>query len=269
MTLDQLNLTDLLVSARKASRLGREVLLDYYGRLSRVSEKELAGLVSEADVESEKLITEFLKKENSNISFLAEEDFAAQKQGARPTSIPQQPCWIIDPLDGTTNYVHSFPVFCISIGLMINDEVVVSVIDVPKLDQVFYAIKGGGAFMNDVPISVSNRAELKDSLLATGFFAQNQTFFEEQIELFKKLVNGTRGIRRAGAAAYDLCMVASGVFDGFWEKNLMPWDTAGGCLLVKEAGGVVTDFNGKEFHPMMDSILAGNPLIHEKILRKI
>lgn len=269
MTLDRYEIIEALMSARKAAKKGREVLLDYYGRLSRVNEKELAGLVTEADLESEKVITEYLLRECPNFDVLGEEGFALENRGLvkRPESLPQKPCWIIDPLDGTTNYVHSFPIFCISIGLVVNGEIVVAVIDAPKLDQVFYATKGGGAYLNDSPIRVSQRVELKDSLLATGFFAQNKSLLEEQLQLFNKIIDKTRGVRRAGAAAYDLCMVASGVFEGFWEKNLMPWDTAAGSLLVSEAGGVVTNYRGVQYHPLQDSILAANPSLHAHILK--
>jgi myo-inositol-1(or 4)-monophosphatase len=268
MTLDQNELHQILSSAKKASKLGREVLMDYYGRLSRVKEKELAGLVTEADLESEKAITEYLLKEYPTFEILGEEGFSLENRGLvkRPQSLPQSPCWVIDPLDGTTNYVHSFPVFCISIGLVVDEQVVLGVVEAPVLNQVFTAIRGEGAFLNDLPIKVSSRNELKDSLLATGFFAQNKTLLEEQITLFKKVIDTTRGVRRAGAAAYDLCMVASGVFEGFWEKNLMPWDTAAGSLLVHEAGGRVSDFDGVPYHPLQSSILAANPRIHEKIV---
>jgi len=267
MTLDQLDLQQLLASAKEATRLGREVLLNYYGRLSQVSEKELAGLVSEADVESEKVIVEYLKKNHPQISALAEEDFAQKNEAAaRPKHLPQ-PCWILDPLDGTTNYVHQFPIYCISLGLMMNDEIVLAVVDAPVLNQVFHAVKGEGAFLNNKKINVSSRSEIKEALLATGFFAQNKSLLNEQLRIFSKLVDCSRGVRRAGAAAYDLCMVAAGVFEGFWEQNLQPWDTAAGSLLVKEAGGVVTDFKGDNYHPLQSSILAANPKIHSQILK--
>ena len=266
MTLDQLDYTEILTSARKACRQGRDVLLDYYGRLSRVQEKDQAGLVTEADIESEKVITEFLLKEYPNIDILGEESFAKKNlDNKRPDKITQQPCWILDPLDGTTNYVHQFPVFCISLGLMVDDEIVVAVVDAPIMQQVFCAIKNQGSYLNDKPINVSKRSELKDSLLATGFFSQNKSLLTEQLDIFSRLINHTRGVRRAGAAAYDLCMVASGVFEGFWEQNLMPWDTAAGRLIVREAGGIVTDFKGEKYHPLQNSILAANPFIHEKI----
>lgn len=267
MTLDQIDTTELLISARKAARLGREVLLDYYGRLSKISEKEQAGLVTEADVESEKVITEYLLRQHPEISILAEESFAKEFSAKdRPKSLSRQPCWVIDPLDGTTNYVHNFPIFCISIGLMVNDEVVVALVDAPKMEQVFYAVKGGGSFLNDKPIKVSHRQALSEALLATGFFSQNKDLLHEQVELFAKIIDRSRGVRRAGAAAYDLCMVAAGVFDGFWEMNLLPWDTAAGSLLVSEAGGKVSNFQGEKFHPLQSAILAANPDIYKQIL---
>lgn len=198
---------------------------------------------------------------------MAEEGFAQATKGpSRPKKIPRQPCWILDPLDGTTNYVHQFPIFCISLGLMVNEEIVLAVVDVPILDQVFHAIKGSGAFLNNKAIFVSKRLEIREALLATGFFAQNKELFDQQLKIFSRLVDGSRGIRRAGAAAYDLCMVAAGVFEGFWEQNLMPWDTAAGSLLIKEAGGIVSDFQGNDYHPLHSTILAANPEIHRQIL---
>lgn len=271
MTLDQLDLNQIFTHAKEAVGLGREVLLDYYGRLSRVNVKDQGGLVTEADVESERVITEFLAKTNPHIHFLAEEDFAQQSVGVaqRPRAIPQQPCWILDPLDGTTNYVHQFPIFCISLGLLVNDQIVLGIIDAPLMKQFFHAQRGQGAFLNSEAISVSQRTQLSEALLATGFFSQNKDLLDQQISLFGRLVNGTRGVRRAGAAAYDLCMVASGVFDGFWEQNLMPWDTAAGSLIVEEAGGCVSNFQGKAYHPLQDSLLAANPQLHSQLLSLI
>ena len=131
---------------------------------------------------------------------------------------------------------------------MVENQIVLAVVDAPIMQQVFYAVKNKGAFLNEQPMNVSQRSELKDSLLATGFFSQNKTLLSEQVEIFGRLINHTRGVRRAGAAAYDLCMVAAGVFEGFWEQNLMPWDTAAGSLLVREAGGIVTNFKGESYH---------------------
>ncbi len=261
------DLTDCLLIARQAVGLGRQVLLDHFGHLQKIENKFKAGLVTEADRESERIITEYLLKHYPNIPILGEESFFNENLKLAK-SMEGQTCWILDPLDGTTNYVHQFSVFCISLGLMVNGEMVLGVIDAPMLNQIFYAIKGRGAFLNDRPIHVSKRKKLKDSLLATGFFAADADLLTEQLEFFSKLIYCTRGIRRAGAAAYDLCMVAMGVFDGFWEKNLYPWDIAAGSLFVQEAGGIVTRCDGSEFSVVGKEILASNTHLHKHIIGK-
>jgi myo-inositol-1(or 4)-monophosphatase len=261
-----MNLTETnaaLSAAIKAARLGREVLLNYLGRLERVEEKFQQGLVSEADKESEKVIFDYLRKNFPSDLFLGEESTAdvhniQQVKGRR---------WVVDPLDGTTNYIHRFPVFCISISLEIDGEPQVGVIDVPLLGEVYTATKGGGARVNGQILKVSQSQQLKDTLLATGFFGDNEPVLKEQLKIFSQVVRKCRGIRRAGAAAYDLCMVARGVFDAYWEKGLKPWDSSAGVLLVREAGGVVSSYRGETYSPYHKTLLAGNPAVH-KLLKK-
>ena len=273
MTDSGLDLDAILEQAFAAAKLGREILLDYFGHLTQVSEKEQAGLVSEADVKSEEAIINCILSRFPQHQIMGEEQsFKTSHQGPVLQN-NKTPVWIIDPLDGTTNYVHGFHVFCISIGVQVNNEVVVGLVDVPKLDQTFYAIKGRGAFAKEGKgerqLSVSQCETLRNSLLATGFFGSNEVALVEQMDLFSTLIRQTRGIRRAGAAAYDLCMVADGVFDGFWEKNLNPWDTAAGSLLVTEAGGKVSSYNGEPFDVEMDSILAVNSKLQEQMIQVI
>ncbi len=253
-------MNERLKAAFEAADRGREILIKYFGHLNQVSLKERAGLVSEADIESEKAIAAVLKKYFPQSRFLGEESGLDQQPS--PTDL----LWIVDPLDGTTNYVHEFPIFCISIGLKIGKDLEVAVVDVPMLDTRYYATRGGGAFMNDKPIKVSDRATLKDSLLATGFNVEASDDLKKQIEIFSHFIFKTRGIRRAGAAAYDLCLVAQGAFDGFWEKNLNPWDTAAGTLLIREAGGIVTNYAGEFYDPMSDDIVAGSSAIQPHVL---
>ncbi len=253
-----------MAAAESAARLGSKVLLDYFGHLAEVSEKFQAGLVSEADVNSEKVIQAELNRLYP-ASFLGEESsFSSGESAIWPTS---GNWWMVDPLDGTTNYVHRFPIFCISIGLMWGGELVLGLVDMPMLGVTYKAVKGGGAFRNDQPIRVSERGELRDALLATGFFRDQPEVLHEQLEIFKKLVFEARGIRRAGAAAYDLCLVADGVFDAFWEKNLKPWDTAAGTVLVREAGGLVTTYGGDPYRTDRDTILAASPALHSTMLK--
>lgn len=260
------DLDELLEIAKSAATEGRRVLLDYFGRLSQVNEKTLAGLVTEADLESEKAIRAYLAQHTPNCDFLGEEQSFIEQNQSPGSESSERGLWIVDPLDGTTNYVHQFPVFCVSIGFQYKGELIVGVVDAPKLDQVFSARKGGGAYLNGEPIQVSQRPTLSESLLATGFFAQNKAALKEQLKVFSCLVGEARGVRRAGAAAYDLCMVAQGVFDAFWEKNLKPWDTAGGTVIVREAGGTVSTYDGAPYNVHCNSLIAANPNIYPHVL---
>ncbi|WP_374029237.1 inositol monophosphatase family protein [Bdellovibrio bacteriovorus] len=251
----------VLGQAIKAVSLGREVLLNYFGNLEHIEEKFQAGLVSEADKESERVIAEHLKKNFPTIEFLGEETFAAKHApGAKVQAAPAGPegRWILDPLDGTTNYIHRFPIFCISLGLEINGQMQLAVIDVPMLKETYTAIRGQGAFVNGRSLRVSKTAELGKALLATGFVAEHEHVISEQLKVFGEMVRECRGVRRPGAAAYDLAQVARGVFDGYWERNIQPWDAAAGILLVEEAGGVVETYRGEKYHPYKNSIVAGN-----------
>lgn len=257
-----------LYLAIQAARFGREILLKYRGRLKQISEKFQAGLVSEADRESEKAIFDFLRRHFPEDEFVGEESTGDVDQLL--TSGPgKKGRWIVDPLDGTTNYIHQFPVFCVSIGYEYQGVMQMGVIDVPAMGEVYTAIRGAGAYMNGSPICVSRTEHLKDSLLATGFIPDFEDNLKEQLNIFSDVVRGARGVRRAGAAAYDLCMVARGVFDGYWEKNLRPWDSAAGCVLVEEAGGLVTSYRGKNFNPYLNSIIAGNPQVVSLLQKKI
>lgn len=250
--------------ALKAVSLGREVLLNYFGNLENIEEKFQAGLVSEADRESERVIAEHLRKNFPNIEFLGEETFASgNAPGAKVQAEPagSNGRWILDPLDGTTNYIHRFPIFCISLALEMNGEIQLAVVDVPILKETYTAIRGQGAFVNGRPIQVSKTIDLKQALLATGFVAEHEQIIAEQLKIFDEMVRSCRGVRRPGAAAYDLTQVARGVFDGYWERNIQPWDSAAGILLVREAGGVVLTYRGENYHPYKNSIIAGNPQI--------
>lgn len=247
-----LDLTKALDSAKKAAHAGREVLLHYFGQLKQVQEKAQAGLVSEADVESERVIASILKESFPEIPFIGEEGaFVSQESRVQASS------WVVDPLDGTTNYVHGFHVFCVSIGLQWRGEVVLGVVDVPLLNKTYWSAKGQGAYLNGQRLCVTDKADIKDSLLATGFFHDNRQALQQQLSIFSELVFEARGIRRAGAAAYDLCLVAEGVFDAFWEPNLKPWDAAAGVSLVREAGGVVWNYQGDDYNLGDATLLSG------------
>ncbi|WP_413585353.1 inositol monophosphatase family protein [Bdellovibrio sp. HCB274] len=254
----------VLGTAIKAVSLGREVLLNYFGNLEHIEHKFQAGLVSEADKESERVISDYLKKNFPDIEFLGEESYAA---GAKVqwASAGAQGRWILDPLDGTTNYIHRFPIFCISLGLEINGQIQLAVIDVPMLNETYTAIRGEGAFVNGRKLSITKNDKLEDALLATGFVAEHEHVISEQLKIFTDVVRKARGIRRPGAAAYDLAQVARGVFDGYWERNIQPWDSAAGILLVEEAGGIVTTYRGDKYNPYKNSIIAGHPAIVKQL----
>ncbi|MEY4615658.1 MAG: hypothetical protein RJB66_618 [Pseudomonadota bacterium] len=256
-----------LAAARQAAQKARSILLDHYGNLSQVEFKHQAGLVSEADRASELAIKTHLMDAFPEYGFLGEEEAYAN-----PTKLQmsdQKGIWVVDPLDGTTNYVHRFPIFCISIALVINHHPVVGVIDVPILNETYWARKGHGAYLNGHRIEVSKTSKMSQSLAATGFNAEKEKTLNEQLPIFERLVKNTRGIRRPGSAAFDLCMVASGVFDFFWEQDLSPWDVAGGQILVEEAGGSLSTFDGGVYNPWNKTILASNGYFHQDIVKII
>ncbi len=254
-------------AAVSAVTIGRACLLGYFGKISHIESKEKAGLVSEADRNCEELMKAELARLCPDIDFLGEESSYLSNQLTFSPS--KKPRWILDPLDGTTNFVHQFPIFCISLALEIDGQIEIGIIDVPMLKQTWTAVRGEGAFCSGEKISVSKTEEFSDALLATGFFAEDPTNLEEQIRIFSHFVRLARGIRRPGAAAYDLALVSSGVFDLFWEKNLKPWDTAAGKLLVEEAGGVLKTYEGQNYSPFDKTVIAGNPVLVEKFLKQL
>ncbi|WP_413558712.1 inositol monophosphatase family protein [Bdellovibrio sp. HCB209] len=254
----------VLGTAIKAVSLGREVLLNYFGNLEHIEHKFQAGLVSEADKESERVISDYLKKNFPDIEFLGEESYAAGAKVQWETA-GSRGRWILDPLDGTTNYIHRFPIFCISLGLEIDGQIQLAVIDVPMLNETYTAIRGEGAFVNGRKLSITKNDKLQDALLATGFVAEHEHVISEQLKIFNDVVRKSRGVRRPGAAAYDLAQVARGVFDGYWERNIQPWDAAAGILLVEEAGGVVQTYRGDKYNPYKNSIIAGHPAIVKQL----
>lgn len=259
-----------LEAALEAIELGRACLLGYFGKINQVSSKEKAGLVSEADRGSEKIIQDYLQRYHPDVAFLGEEQAFQEKTELVRQSVGAR--WILDPLDGTTNYVHRFPIFCISLALEVDGVLELGIIDAPLLKQTWVAERGKGAFCNSERIHVSATQNFSDSLLATGFSIADPDHPEDmlqQIQIFSELVTVARGIRRAGAAAYDLAMVGSGVFDLFWEKNLQPWDTAAGSLIIQEAGGIVRTYRGEPHNPFDGTMVAGNKFLVEQFLKKI
>lgn len=252
-----LDLDQILIRMVEATKVGEKSLLTYFGRVLKVDKKFKAGLVTQADKESEEVIKNYLGASNFQFNFLGEESF---QSGDLQYLESEEPCWILDPLDGTTNFVHGFPVFAISLALYYQRQVQVGLVYAPLMGggEMYTAIRGQGAKLNNEKITCSQQIDLGESLLATGFFPEDQEQLREQLPIFEKLICESRAIRRAGAAAYDLALVARGTFDAFWERGLKPWDTAAGSLLVEEAGGNSTTYRGVQFNPKLNSIIAGN-----------
>jgi myo-inositol-1(or 4)-monophosphatase len=243
-----------VAAARAAGALQRQRL----GGELAVSLKGSVDLVTEVDSQSEEIIVAAIRAAFPDHNILGEEGVYAA------TSSPCR--WIIDPLDGTTNYAHGFPWFAVSIALEREGEIVVGVVYHPMLDEMYTAIRGKGAFLNDRPLRVSSSATLKTSLLSTGFPYDRTLDNENNFDNFFAFTMASRGVRRAGAAALDLACVAAGRLDGFWECKLKPWDVAAGMLLVQEAGGLVTGYAGEHYLVDNHRIVASNGHIHREML---
>lgn len=220
--------------------------------------------MTQYDKESEEILREGIGKAYPHHLILGEE-FG----GSFEKSQSAEYLWLLDPLDGTTNFVHQFPIFCVSIALYYRGEPLYGLIQAPLLKKRYEATAGQGATCNGNPLRVSQRSRLEDSLLATGFASQSKIGLQEQVGVFGEVLKKPRGIRRAGAAALDLCWVAEGVFDGYWEFELSPWDTAAGCLMVREAGGLVTDRDGSLYNPFMKTMVAANSELHKELLQTV
>lgn len=212
--------------------------------------KGLNDMVSYVDKQTEERLVEGLRKILPEAGFIAEE-------GTGQKTDNQEFVWIIDPVDGTTNYMHGLPIFAISIALMQNDKIVSGVVYEINRDECFMAWLGGGAYLNNEPIKVSSAKYLKDSLIATGFPYYDFDKMDNYLNILKELMQKSHGLRRLGAASVDLVYVACGRFEGFFEYNLKPWDVAAGTLIVQEAGGKVTDFNGGNDFVFGRELIAG------------
>ncbi|MEE8112433.1 MAG: inositol monophosphatase family protein [Acidobacteriota bacterium] len=245
-------------TAIRAARIGGEVLIRKYAQFSRtIDRKGRRDFVTDADRESEKQIVAFLRKARPDDAIRAEESDAEAD--------PKRILWAIDPLDGTTNFIHRYPCFSVSVGVLRNGEVVAGAVFDPTRGELFDAALGSGARLNGVRIEVSGNRNLEDCLLVTGFPFREPERLEEFLVGFSSLFREVSGIRRDGSAALDLSYVACGRVDGFWERGLSLWDIAAGTLLVREAGGMVTDLEGGSTHLDTGDILAANPLVFEPI----
>jgi myo-inositol-1(or 4)-monophosphatase len=229
--------------------IGSDLNVEFKGRINPVTR---------VDKYSQDMIASAIAKEFPMHSIIAEEGLSKETG--------DEYAWYIDPLDGTVNYLHGIPVFCVSIGLYRKGEPFIGVCYNPMSDELFYSRKGQGAFMNGERIRVSTTARLIDALMVTGFpYAKDR--HEETLSRFSRLLGEVQGIRRLGSAALDLCYVARGAFDGFWEVGLSPWDIAAGVAIVQEAGGVVSGFGDTPFSLDCGSILSANTVLHKELLR--
>jgi len=247
-------LQDLEPIAREAGAL----LMSYFDRNIKIEYKGDVDLVTAADRASEKLIVERLQARWPQHGIVGEEGTRTDTGAAYR--------WFVDPLDGTTNFAHGYPVFCVSIALARqDDQLEVGVLYDPTRDELFAAERGGGATLNGKPMHVSTTTRLAESILGTGF-PSHKRHKNPNIHFYQQITLRSHGVRRAGSAALDLANVAAGRYDGFWEFHLNPWDTAAGVLIVQEAGGTVTRFDGSPFRLDSREVLATNGLIHEEVM---
>jgi myo-inositol-1(or 4)-monophosphatase len=243
--------------AKETAFVAGQMLLNGMSKNIRIERKGEVNLVTEMDLESEKMIYSAIRKAFPAHSILAEEG-TSKDTGSRYR-------WIVDPLDGTTNYAHRYPVWCVSVALEFDSEILGGVIYNPNLDEMFYGWRGKGAFMNRKRLHVSRQSRLSEAFLATGFPYDIRETELDNIDNFARFYKRCQAVRRGGSAALDLAYMAAGVFDGFWELKLSPWDTAAGKMLVEEAGGEVTDFSGNSFDIFGKEIVCAN----SKLLRQM
>lgn len=248
----------LNIAVRAAQRAGDEIMR-YYDQSSqmKVTEKSRNDFVTQVDKLAEQIIVETIHKTYPNHAFLAEESGSIGESEFE---------WIIDPIDGTTNFIHSFPHFCVSIALAHNKQLQQAVVYDPFKQELFSASKGSGATLNNKKIRVSDRKSLDGALLGTGFPFRDGQEIETFLEQFRKINPMTAGIRRAGSAALDMAYVACGRLDGFWEYNLNPWDIAAGTLLVQEAGGLVTTIENEANILETGDVICANHSVHKEII---
>lgn len=249
-----------MLSVAKAAARDASDLILYANATDRKSSNKstITDLVTETDKKAEQVIIDDILAKFPNHNILAEE--------TGETTSNSEYLWVIDPLDGTTNFVHGLSPYCVSIALLKNDKPLLSVISELPSENLFWAIKGHGAFCNGDKISVSKRSSIRDSLLITGFSYQHDSKWETNMKLFKHFTKISHGVRRIGSAAADLCYIACGQADGFWEIGLYPWDSAAGILLVQEAGGKVSRMDGNPYNIYNKHILATNSLIHDEMV---
>jgi myo-inositol-1(or 4)-monophosphatase len=257
--------SDELMVAKQAARQAGDFLREHLGsvRVQEVTYKGDIDIVTPYDLEAQRLVVQSIKAAFPEHSFLTEES-QGKTGGSSSTSR-----WIIDPLDGTTNYARGFPYFCVSLALEVSGQVELGVVYAPMLNELFYATRGGGAFMDDMPLHASATPRLKEAVVATGFPYDNGATLQECLRLLARITRTVRTSRCAGAAALDICYVACGRLDAYWDIEMWPWDIAAGALIVSEASGRVTGVKGQPFDHLGRTILASNGALHAAILETL
>jgi myo-inositol-1(or 4)-monophosphatase len=258
---DMNELETYLDTARQAALAAGAILKDGFGKKKSISYKGRIDVVTNVDIASEKAIIDIIRKRHPDHDIVTEE--------TRFTLSGSPYRWVIDPIDGTVNFAHNFPFVSVSIGLEIDGVPSVGVVNNPIGNELFHAVKGGGAFLNGDPISVSETTDLEKSLLATGFGYDIRENPKNNLAEFGHLVKIAQGIRRPGSASLDCCYVAMGRFDGYWELSIHPWDIAAGIVIIREAGGKATTFDGKPLSPFDLQIVSSNGHIHDRLLKEL
>ncbi len=256
-------LMGFLKTAVSAARLAGDIIIKNIGHLSKedIQAKQAFDFVTRVDRWSESVIMQTIREKFPSHRFLVEETIKQEDTGDYR--------WIIDPLDGTTNYIHTYPMFSVSIALEYESKIVLGVVFDPVRDELFHALRGGGAYLNNRPIKVSAIKDLGSCLIATGFPFRAKDMVDVYLAAFKEIFYGVSDIRRAGSAAIDLAYIAAGRFEGFFELKLSPWDIAAGSVLIEEAGGLITDFGGGKDYLSTGNIVAGNKNIQPEILKTV
>jgi myo-inositol-1(or 4)-monophosphatase len=253
------------IGTRAAYKAGK-ILNEHFGHALKITKKGAIDLVTQADIASEQIIIATIKEAFPDHAILAEESGLAN-------GVPDK-LWVIDPLDGTTNFAHGLPLFCISIAFVYHNDITMGLVLNPVNGEFYTAVRGQGAYLKDSPIQVSSTSKVSDGLLVTGFPYDIQTTSDHIIPRFARCLKAAQGVRRLGSAALDLCFVACGRFDGFWEENLRLWDVAAGKLIVEEAKGRVSDYADQDYLSQLDilkpyqsnQLLATNGTIHAEMV---